>query len=158
MMSVSHIIPFIESTKNAFREFLGLEATTRSPYLLAAGDPTHQYDISGIIGLAGEVQGFVVMSFPREVALAITAALNDQPKEEIDDDVIDAIGEVVNIISGNAKRDLLDFRIVISLPSVVQGSGHRVAWQTGVPVVAVPLDTDYGPVHLFVSIHEEQET
>jgi chemotaxis protein CheX len=42
-------------------------------------------------------------------------------------DMIDAIGEIVNIIAGNVKKNLEDmFKIVISLPKVVHGKAHIV--------------------------------
>jgi chemotaxis protein CheX len=47
----------------------------------------------------------------------------------MDDEVIDAIGEIINIIAGNAKRGLEEsFRLVISLPTIIQGSNHAIQW------------------------------
>jgi CheY-specific phosphatase CheX len=43
----------------------------------------------------------------------------------VDDDVIDAVGELVNMIGGNLKR-ILPPGVVLSLPSVVIGGDYSV--------------------------------
>jgi len=40
---------------------------------------------------------------------------------------VDAMGEIINIIAGNVKKNLEDmFHIIISLPTVVRGKAHFI--------------------------------
>ena len=111
-----------------------------------------RYDISGIIGLAGDVRGSVVISFPKLVALKVVSDFLHQEIKIFGDDVIDTIGELINIITGNAKKDLENYKIMISLPSIVKGPNHQINWMQGVPVITIPFESKYGPVYLFLSM------
>ncbi len=153
-MDVRYINPFIVASINAFTNFLQTEIKAQKPFLYDAGNSDLHYDVSGIIGLAGEVKGSVVVSFPKLAALKIVTRMTGVETKVFDDDVTDAVGELVNIVAGNAKKGLQQFRIEISLPSVVKGPQHRIAWMAGVPVITVPLSCEFGMVYLFVSIKE----
>ena len=61
--------------------------------------------------------------------MKLTGILTGSEHKELDDEVVDAIGEIINIIAGNAKRGLEEsFRLVISLPTIVRGPGHTIMW------------------------------
>ena len=153
-MNVRYINPFIEAASNAFATFLQAKITPQKPVIFNPENNDLHYDISGIIGLAGEVKGVVVVSLPKLVALKIISGISDRDIKIFDDDVVDAIGEAINIIAGNAKRGLMDFKIAISLPSIIKGVNHRITWMAGVPVILIPFECEYGPVYLFISMKE----
>jgi chemotaxis protein CheX len=123
-----YIQPFIDVCVSVFRDFIGTELTPDRPYFVDKNDP-HEWDISAVIGLTGEARGAVVISMKRELAYKLTNILTGMEHDELDDEVVDAIGEIINIIAGNAKRGLEEsFRLVISLPTIVRGHGHTIAW------------------------------
>jgi chemotaxis protein CheX len=110
-----YIQPFVDVCESVFRDFIGAELMTERPYFADKNDP-HDWDISAVIGLTGEARGAVVI-------------LTGSEHEDLDDEVIDAIGEIINIIAGNAKRGLEEsFRLVISLPTIVRGKKHTIMW------------------------------
>ncbi|HCM28315.1 MAG: hypothetical protein A2Z99_03570 [Treponema sp. GWB1_62_6] len=150
-MDIAHIEPFIEATVGVFRDMLGMESQFLTPYLLGA-DLKHEWDISGIIGIAGDSKGVVVISFTAELAAEITSVLVGHKVASDDPDVIDAVGELVNIIAGNAKKGLEEFRLSISLPSIIRGSNHQISWQSDVPIVGIPFRTASGKFHLSVGL------
>ena|GEM_PF-166122 len=122
------IKPFIDVCKNVFKELVGTTLHEGRPYFVESG-AVAEGDISAIIGLTGEARGAVVISMKTDVAAKITDKLTGTSHGGLDDDVVDAIGEIVNIISGNVKKSLEnDFRLVISLPSIVQGQNHIIRW------------------------------
>jgi chemotaxis protein CheX len=127
-----------------------LKPQVQKPYLFdKAGE--HEWDVSAIIGIAGEAKGVVVLSFSEDLARILTSRLTGRPKEEIDEDVVDTIGEVVNIVAGNAKKGLEEYRLMISLPSIVRGKNHKIAWPgKSAPVIAIPFETEFGPFNLAV--------
>ncbi|MDR2048592.1 MAG: chemotaxis protein CheX [Treponema sp.] len=123
-----YIQPFVDVTKNVFREFIGAEPEAGRPYFSTA-ETINEWDISAVIGLTGEANGAVVISMKTGLAEKLTDTLTGKSHDSIDDEVVDAIGEIVNIIAGNAKRGLEEaFRLVISLPTIVQGPAHQIKW------------------------------
>jgi chemotaxis protein CheX len=93
----------------------------------------------------------VVLSFTAELVNILTSRLTGRTISEIDDDVVDTIGEVVNIVTGNAKKGLEEYRLMISLPSIVRGENHKILWPVkNTPVIAIPFKTEFGEFNLSV--------
>ena len=151
-MKVKYINPFLNASVNLFKEFLGFKVTSGKPYVLP--DPQELYEVSGIIGLAGETVGAVVLSFSRETAIKMVSQMEGKTYNALGTEVIDGVGELINIIAGNAKKDLLEFRIEISLPGVITGTTYRIHWPEGIPVVCIPFESDVGPFTVNVSLRD----
>jgi len=89
-------------------------------------------DISAIIGITGESgEGMVSLSFTNSLASLIVSRLLGQTPESISsDDRCDGIGELINMISGNAKVALSNGSgtpYKLSLPTIILGATHEVA-------------------------------
>jgi len=153
-MKVQYINPFIKATINVFKTLLGAKAEPGKPVLYNPDSNNLKFDVSGIISLSGEVLGVIAISFPKLTALKIVSRLERRVVKIFDNTVTDAIGEIVNIVAGNSKKDMEEFRIVISLPSIVRGKKHNISWITGVPVIAIPFSSDLGNFYLFVSLKD----
>jgi chemotaxis protein CheX len=149
-MKAKYINPFLASSVNLFRNYLGVSCTSSAPYLNP--DAQSLDEVSGIIGLAGETIGAVVLSFSRETAIRIASLMAGRTYTTLSNEVIDVVGELVNIVAGNAKKDLLDYRIVISLPGVIVGKENRIKWPSNVPVITIPFQSDAGPFTVNVSL------
>ena len=123
-----YIQPFVNVCVNVFREFLDEEINVERPYF-EQKEKLNEWDLSGVIGLSGEARGAVVISMKKELGIKITEILTGNKHEHIDDDVVDAIGELVNIIAGNVKKELEEnFRLIISLPTFIEGAKHKIKW------------------------------
>lgn len=123
-----YIQPFIDVTISVFKDFLQVDLKTERVFF-AKKDDFHDWDISGIIGLSGEAIGAVAVSMKTETALKITGLLTGENHTKIDDEVTDAVGEIINIIAGNVKKYLEEmFKLIISLPTIVRGKDHMVVW------------------------------
>jgi chemotaxis protein CheX len=121
-------MPFVEACKYVFKNLLKSEIIAETPYLLDRTKPC-KWDISGVIGLTGDIRGVVAISMKKELACKMTGKLTGKVYTVLEDDVTDAIGEIVNIISGNAKQGLEKmFQLVISVPTVVHGEEHSITW------------------------------
>lgn len=151
-MKVKYINPFLEASVNLFKTYLGLSVTAGKPSVLK--DPQALSEVSGIIGLAGETVGAVVLSFSRETAMGMVSRMEGKEYKALSKEVIDGVGELINIIAGNAKQGLMDFRIEISLPGVITGSTYRIHWPEGIPVVSIPFTSDIGPFTVNVSLRD----
>lgn len=140
MVKVEHINPFIKATIESFKTMTQIAITPGKIQLKNDANTTH--DISGIIGLSGGARGAIALSFPKDCALDIVSKFIGEPVTEINDDVTDAIGELANIIAGYAKKDLTDFKIQISLPSVITGQGHKVSDAKNIKAMTIPFSYD----------------
>ena len=122
-----------------FREFVGMKAEAKMPYFMEKEEG--EWDISAIIGLTGEARGAVVISLKQELAIKITSVLTGAEYTKLDDDVVDAVGEIINIIAGNVKQELEDaFRLIISLPTIVKGKEHSIAWpDSQARIICIPF-------------------
>ncbi|MDR1836789.1 MAG: chemotaxis protein CheX [Treponema sp.] len=155
----NYVESFVEVTVNTFKEFIGLEISPRHPHFL---DPEKgfEWDISAVIGLSGVVKGAVIVSMKTELAIKLTDLLAGPGHTEIDADVVDAIGEINNIIAGNIKPKVANGdKIVISIPTIIKGKEHSIAWpgrQTR--ILCIPHKAFENDIfHLMVAIEMENE-
>jgi chemotaxis protein CheX len=123
-----YIQPFIKVCTSVFKDMLHCDLITEKVFFVEK-EAFNNWDISGVIGLSGEAKGAVAISMKTETAIKLTEILTGIKHEYMDSDVVDAVGELVNIIAGNVKKDLEEmFRLVISLPTIVRGKAHLIVW------------------------------
>ena len=114
-------------------------------------------DISAIIGITGESgEGMIGLSFSTKLASLIVSRLLGQAPESISgDDRCDGIGELVNMISGNAKVSLSQNSgtpYKLSLPTIILGAGHEVASRPkNNPYLLMTFEVEGMPFHLQLS-------
>jgi chemotaxis protein CheX len=121
-----------------------------SPYLRTAAEA--DFCVSGVIGLSGDAVGTVVLNMSKEVALGVASVLLMEQFTELTPDVIDAVGELTNVIAGAAKSKLEEFRLGVSLPNVITGSAHMIHFPKDVEPICVPFKTAWGPLVLEVGL------
>lgn len=149
-MKAEYINPFLTSLKNTFSTMLGCDVERLSPRLKEDNHTIH--DISGVIGLSGRAIGTAVISLSADVAIQAASVMLMSEHTEIDDDVIDAVGELANMIAGAAKAELEEYELSISLPSVITGRGHEVRFPSNVTPICVPFTTSWGELTLEVGM------
>jgi chemotaxis protein CheX len=99
--------------------------------------------------------GSIVLSFSNKVAAEMLSKLLGEPVTEFDDDVNDAVCEMVNIISGNACAELTSSgagQISRALPQVIHGKGHSVKNPKNTPCINVLFETELGPFAMQISL------
>ena len=149
-MDVSYVNPFISATVNVFKTMLSTEISPGKPQLKSFPHPT--YDISGIIGLSGNAQGSIAISFPKILALKVVSKMLGTEIKVVGPELTDGIGELANIIAGNAKQGLTQYQLSISLPNVIIGKNHTIASQSGIPTIVVPFVSPLGEFAMEVSL------
>lgn len=150
-MQVEYINPFIRSTTVTFDTMLG--CTIKRDKLCMADQDHQEYEVSGIIGLSGRAQGSVVVSLSRSVALQAAAAMLMMDPSDFDgltDDVVDAVGELANMVAGSAKAELEEYQLSISLPNVVIGHPPDIRFPSEIKPIVVTFACPWGPMALKV--------
>lgn len=151
-MQAEHINPFIKALDNTFQTMLGCKVNRGSLYLKTAAADKGPYEICGIIGLSGMAVGTVVLSLERNVALKAASSMLMTEAKEVDDDVLDAVGELANMVAGAAKAELEEYRLSVSLPNVITGTDHDVHFPSNVEPICVPFECPWGALVLEVGL------
>lgn len=152
-MQVEYINAFIDSTINALKT-MAMTTPKREEVKVKKDGESPTYDVSGLIGLAGEAVGSVVLSFPEDTALKIVSNFVGEEVTSISQDVLDAIGELTNIVAGGAKKVFSEhgYSFKISIPNVVQGKEHKINRPKDVPCISVSFSSDAGPFVIELSL------
>ncbi len=136
--------PFIVATTNILSTMAGVHAEAGKPYIkkgnIAKGD------VSAVVGITGHKNGSISMTFTRQCAVAVVKGMLGDDIHDIVQDTQDAVGEVTNMVSGQARAALAGLGLVFqgATPTVVMGSGHTISHVTKSPVVAIPFHTEHG--------------
>jgi chemotaxis protein CheX len=147
---VDYINPFLASIISVFFKMLSVELVRDAPFLRKQDAP--QYDVTGLIGLMGTPTGTVSLSLPADFALSITERLLGARPPEIDAQVVDAIGEVTNIVAGAARAHLADQQLRFGLATVIIGAGCRITYPSSCTPISIPFRSAQGPLLLEVGI------
>jgi chemotaxis protein CheX len=158
-MDIKHITPFILATKMVFKSMLNIDMTMDRPLL--KNDKTTSGDVTGVMGFAGDAEqkGMMCISFSRKGALHTYKTLMGDDRGEMDSEVVDAIGELTNIISGQSRKELenVGVNLTASLPTVVVGKDVELHFTCKLPIVSLPFhfSTDYGEETVYVNFSFE---
>jgi len=150
-MKVEYINPFITAVRALFDTMIDLPLELGKPFIKKENVP--DYEISSMIGLSGSVTGCVSINISKDLGLILASELLGDHITEIDADCTDAIGEIANMIAGNAKTDFPSEGVTISVPTVVVGK-HKVAFPSGIPIVSIPCNTGKGQLMIDVALKE----
>lgn len=151
-MRVEFINPFVSATLDVFRVMLACELT-REP-LIAKREHTPMHEVSGLIGLSGACRGMVVVSVGRETAIRAAEIMLSSRPDGLDADVMDAIGEITNMIAGAAKAQLEQYSLSIGLPTVITGKCQTITFPSGATPIGIPFESEIGPVCVQVGLVE----
>jgi chemotaxis protein CheX len=145
-MKAEYLNPFLHATRNVLETMAQTKLSGQKPYL-KQGVASYG-DVTGIIGMASDtIEGSMMISFPEACILQIVARmLMEEPKSKIDDDIIDAVGELTNMICGGAKAEFgkMGMSFNLATPTMVTGKGVEIHTRSDVPIIVLPFKTDCG--------------
>lgn len=153
-MDVKYINPFVGAVRNVFHTMLGVEVKIGKPYVKK--DEEALADVSAIIGFSGDAAGCVVISFPMDVGSNCAGTFSGVEMDEGHPDFADALGELANMVAGNAKKDFEGVDISISLPSVIIGENHKVSRSNVFPRLVIPCESSLGQFFVEVAMKIEK--
>jgi chemotaxis protein CheX len=87
-------------------------------------------DVTGIMGFTGDRRGTMSVSMSSSSALTIYAKLLNEELKGMAPEIIDAVGELTNIISGQARKELEkeDLHLIAHVPLVFVGRDIEVSF------------------------------
>jgi len=154
-MKAELVNPFLTATIELFEKTFGVVPLPGEAYL-EERSIKHRWDISAVMFLTGSAIGVVAIRLTRILAdrLLRKSGVTWESEDERESLCDGMVGELVNIISGNASGRLSGYDIEISVPLVVQGENHTVSWPDRAPILSIPFSTDCGPFVVNVCLIE----
>ncbi len=148
-MNAEFVNPFIGGLMNVLET---MAQTTLSPGKpKRKKDDVAQGDVSGLIGMVGpNIKGSMSITFDESLILNIMQNMLGESSSEIDAEVADMVGEITNMICGNAKRDLAEkgYEFGMATPVVVSGKQHSISHQVDGPKIILPFNHDLGKAYM----------
>jgi chemotaxis protein CheX len=144
-MDVRFINPFLEGTINVLKTMAKVEPRAGKPYLKKPNTAASG-DISGIIGMTGQAVGSLALSFSEKSIIRIVNNMLGENFTEVNADIRDAVGEITNMISGDARKRLEagGLTITAAIPTVVSGKGHQITHIINGPSLIIPFEINEG--------------
>jgi chemotaxis protein CheX len=154
-VNVSYVNPFLEATINLFERTFAITPLAGEPYLDEKARK-HRWDISAVMVLTGSAIGVVVIRLTKLLSdkLLERSGVTWASEDERQSLVSAMVGEMINIVAGNASSKLNGLDIDISVPLVIQGENHTLSWPDRAPIIGIPFATPIGPFLVDVSIIE----
>lgn len=143
-MDAKFVNPFLIATQHVFKTMLSTQINIGKPSLKTSNLTLGE--VTGVMGFAGDKKGTFTISFSRECATYAYKTMIGEDVSTINSDVVDAIGELTNIISGQIRVELekLGINLKASLPTVIVGQNVAINFITPLPVITLPFSFDEG--------------
>lgn len=153
LIHAQHVNPFIEAAMKVVKEVAGIDVSRGHLSYKARVQPTLQVSI--IIGIYGALTGQVVYSLDGQLAERMVDRLMEGcPPDKKRIMFMDCLGEVANMITGNAAT-LLDrgtgIALNITTPAVATGTTLSVLLVPK-PALVLGLSTPYGPIEMSIAV------
>ena len=152
-MNAEYFTPFMQAGTRVVTELFGGEVTQGDQINRPAIFTTQPVSI--VVGVSGQVQGYVVYGMSRETALEIVSVLMGTPPDHpFDEMAISALCELGNIITGNATAFLAEKHTTCDLtpPAMIRGAQVEIA--TSVPAIVASLYTRCGQIDITAALKE----
>lgn len=134
-MNAQDLTVFIDGAVHYFSQVSGENADVGTPYLMNTREPA-ALGYTGIIGVTGEQKGAVFFSAPQRMIKHLLSSMGEDDMSHAN--LCDAVGEVANTISGNARK-IFGKEFMISTPVVVTGQSEKIAVPEQVRSYVVPI-------------------
>lgn len=150
--------PFVTATVDTMKQMAGMTCVRTG--LRLSQDAASRGFYSGTIGLSGQAEGFVSVTFSKELATKIVCKMLGSAECDVtEEDIRDGVGEFMNVVAGAAKAELVDTKnaFSLSLPQVFSGGPHTAAQPRGIPVFVIEFSADGEPFDVFVCLRHKRD-
>jgi chemotaxis protein CheX len=151
-MDTNIVAAFTRAAKGTFKDMFALTAVDTGASELT-GSEDHGWDITGLVGLAGQVQGVVAIRLTNGLLSSLLASTGVAPDAgETRQLESGLVGEMINIIAGQAISAIRDLNIDIAPPVIVRGPNHKIGWPNIASVFALSFKLPSGAFEIDLCI------
>ena len=150
-LDVNFVNPFLKATTQTLKTQAEIDLKPQKPFLKSSD---HKADIAlaGVLSLVSEqFTGSITLCFPAKTFLGIYNSMFDEENTEINEEIEDAAGELLNIIYGQAKAELNDkhgYSLQKAIPTVLTADKLNIRQTSGGVTVILPFESPLGPFHI----------
>lgn len=146
-----------EAAHNVFETMLGTKLLDREP-AREADSAVHTEGVVALVGLAGEWAGTGAFRCSANMARRVSGLLLMQEFPAVDQEVLDAVGEIANMILGNVKTVFEETLgpMGLSIPTVIYGRNFTTRSVGRNEWTVVPFELDGEVFEIQVSLARQQ--
>ncbi len=156
-VNAKYVNPFIEAAMKVVTQGTGIEV--RRGHLSYKSKVEPSFGVSIIIGIYGYLVGQVVYSLDTTLAdRLVDKLLSGKSPQEKRILFVDTLGEVANMITGNATGLLnqrKDCALKITTPAIATGERLSINLVPK-PALVLGLYTQYGPIEISIAVEEQE--
>ena len=144
-MEATLVNPFVEGALHILDTTAFVKVKPEIPFLKK--DNGSHGDITGILEISGDLQGSAAISFSEKCILGIVSAMFGEDMTQIDEEIVDAVGEISNMIAGHVTTKIaeLDKKVRVKFVKVCQGADQNIDHlETGGDILVLPFRTTKG--------------
>jgi chemotaxis protein CheX len=147
-----------EAAHSVFEMMLGVNLIDREPTREESA-PAHAEGVVSLIGLAGEWAGTGAFRCSAEMARKLSGLLLMQEFASVDQDVLDAIGEITNMVLGNVKTAFEEVLgpMGLSIPTVIYGRNFTTRSVGRPEWTIVPFELDGEIIEIQISLAQRRD-
>lgn len=138
---------FIHAIQQYFKQTTREEASIRAAYLIDTELPVH--DFTGLINVSADFKGCIYFSAPRVMMRHLLTSMMEN--NQSDENLLDAVGEIANTISGNARKHFGE-NMEISIPEKILGLPQSLKQLTRARPYAIDIKWKQYTASLIVDI------
>jgi chemotaxis protein CheX len=150
-MKAEYINPFVLASFSVLDMVLGSRPVKGDLAMQTGAVTSHQCNV--VCGVTGHIQGHVTYGMSLDTADRIASTMLGEPIRVFDQLAASAIGELANMISGNAMLHLSERGLVcdITPPSIIQGVNVSIS-TVAIPAVVIPIIMEQGEICITVGL------
>lgn len=151
-MRLDYLNPIVDSAVRALADVAGSPVERGSLRLIDRSRPNN--DVAAVIGMAGEVEGRIILEMDRGTAIAAASIMNREPFSDLTPYVLDTVMELANVMIARGVSVLNDrgFSFRLTPPLVFTGSSLASFSSMELETLMVPLMTAAGVMNLNIAL------
>lgn len=154
-MNVEHINAFYQATKNVLKLMTNVDVRMGQPKAVEGMVSSKEANV--MLGVIGDLEGSVLFAFPKDMTLDLVEIMSGMKVEEIGSFVSSALGEVANIIGGNAVTILAESgKICDIVPPQIFIGDYKSISSLGNKSISLPLLTDIGDFEINIFLKDKK--
>lgn len=138
-MDAQYSRSFVVGITDVFKTMCDIDLIHCEPF--GKDDRKTTAEVTGVIGFTGDKKGVMSFGTSASGALTIYARLVHEKYDRITEEIVDAVGEITNIISGQARKELEkeSLHLKAHVPMVFVGKGVEISYITRGRIVSIPF-------------------
>ena len=151
-INAEYVNPFLEAASSVFKTVVGVNLRRGKLSIKKYPEPAH--DIAIIIGITGSLHGVVVYSMGESMVYKISDILvPGLSEEQIKIEYKDIIGELANMITGNAMILFSNVKkeVEVTTPTVIDGKDFTIT-PVEQTTLAINLYSPFGSLEMNVAL------